>query len=237
MKRPKGNPEEITPSKDQTRCRWSWTMKSRSVLWKETGLWKRGRGGWEWYLSLDWCFVVAWWVLGCWGSGRGPECRRCWAAELQPTEAARVEGRAKWLSYPGDCKHTTSLNVSVSVEPLQPDGWEARGTFGLGPALPVQPDVHVRPHTHRQTSNYSSLWQERELSGHVLSWMKLAESTLVAKLVGTFSVCMQLISLSPGFICTAACLTSLFPLFFIIFFLKLNIQEGCLLFSVNYIII
>lgn len=46
------------------------------------------------------------------------------------------------------------------------------------------------------------LWQECELSGHVLSWKKLAETTLVAKLVGIFSVCLQLISKSPGVICT-----------------------------------
>ncbi len=201
QQRPDPLPMELNNEKQTCALKRNWIVRGRG-------------GGWEWYLSLDWCFVVAWWVLGCWGSGHEPECRRCWAAELQPAEAARVEGRAKWLSYPGDCKHTTSLNVSVSVEPLQPDGWEARGTFGLGPALPVQPDVRVHLHSHRHTSNYSRLWQECELSGHVFSWMKLAETVLVAKLVGTFSVCMQLISLSPGFICTAARLTSLFPFIF-----------------------
>lgn len=69
----------------------------------------------DWYLGRGWCcFVLAWWLLGCWGSVRGPECCR-WDAEWQPTGAAALGGRAKWLSYPGDCEHTTSLNKSASL--------------------------------------------------------------------------------------------------------------------------
>lgn len=73
---------------------------------------------------------------------RGPACQKS-DAELQPTGAAKLGGRAKWLSCPGDCEHTTSLNISVSVKPLRPDVEETRGTFRLRPALPVRPDVHV----------------------------------------------------------------------------------------------
>lgn len=48
-------------------------------------------------------------------------------------------------------------------------------------------------------------WQQCELTGHVRSWMKLAKTTPVAKLVGTFSVCVQLISQSPDVICPVLC--------------------------------
>lgn len=74
---------------------------------------------------------------------RGLECWR-WDAETQPTGAARLGGRAKWLSYPGDCEHTTSLNISVSLMPPQPDAEEnTRRILAPRPALPVLPDVHV----------------------------------------------------------------------------------------------
>lgn len=80
---------------------------------------------WEQYLSPGWCcFAVACLAVpGCWGSARGLERWKS-DAEPQPTEAAKSEGRAKWLSFPGDCEHTTSLNISVAVMPWQPDGEE-----------------------------------------------------------------------------------------------------------------
>lgn len=78
------------------------------------------------------------------------------AAGLQPTGAAQFWGHAKWLSYPGGCEHTTSLNISASVTSPQSDGWEARGTLGLRPALPVLPDVrvHLYSRAERQGSRY-----------------------------------------------------------------------------------
>lgn len=84
---------------------------------------------------------------------RGPGCWRL-VAGLQPTGAVQFWGHAKWLSYPGGCEHTASLNISASVTSRQPDGWEARGTLGLGPALPVLPDVRV----HRRMSRLALPW-------------------------------------------------------------------------------
>lgn len=68
------------------------------------------------YLSLDWCFVVVWSVLGCWGSERGVEAQR-WDAGLQATEAVRDVGRARWLSYRGDCKDKTNLKFATKEKP------------------------------------------------------------------------------------------------------------------------
>lgn len=154
---------------------------------------------WEWYLALGWCcFGVAWWAVpGCWGSACGPGCWRS-AAGLQPTGAVRFWGHAKWLSYPGGCKHTTSLNISACVTSRQPDWWEARGTLGLGPALPVLPDVRVHLHSGAKRHGWCcrGLWQAGEPTGRVCSWMKLTETAPVAKPVGTFSGCLQLISQS-----------------------------------------
>lgn len=61
---------------------------------------------------------------------RGPECCR-WDAEWQPTGAAAPGGRAKWLSYPGDCEHTTSLNKSASLTLPQPDTEEMKDLLYL----------------------------------------------------------------------------------------------------------
>lgn len=165
----------------------------RNRILRQDGDWVGGwvETKWEWYLSLGWCcFVVAWWPPGCWGSVRGPERWR-WDAGTQPTGAVRLGGRAKWLSYPGDCEHTTSLNISASLTPQQPDAEEnARRILARGPALPVLPDVHV---TSALTEpNVWGLWQEHKLSGHVLSWMKLAETTVSCKTSWNFfSVCLQ----------------------------------------------
>lgn len=160
---------------------------------------------WERYLALGWCcFGVAWWAgPGCWGSVCGPGCWRL-VAGPQPTGAVQFWGHAKWLSDPGGCEHTTSLNISASVTSRQPDGWEARGALGLGPALPVLPDVrvHLHPRGQRHGSRERGLWQASELTGHVCSWMKLTETTPVAKPVGTFSVCLQLISQSARVVST-----------------------------------
>lgn len=172
---------------------------------------------WERYLALGWCcFGVAWWAVpGCWGSVCGPGCWRL-VAGLQPTGAVQFWGHAKWLSYPGGCKHTTSLNISASVTSRQTDGWETRGTLDLGPALPVLPDVRVHLHSRaeRQGSRYRGLWQASELTGHVCSWMKLTETTPLAKPVGTFSVCLQLISQSTSVVRTV-CFPFTFNSYFI----------------------
>lgn len=53
---------------------------------------------------------------------RGLEGQRSAAEPQQPTVAAKLGGHARWLSYPGDCEHKTSLNISVSVTPPRPDG-------------------------------------------------------------------------------------------------------------------
>lgn len=131
-------------------------------------------------------------MLGCWGSGHGPEHQR-WDAEMQPTEAAKVGGRAKLLSYPGDCEHTTSLNLSVSVTTTCNRMDKKRGARFASDLLYLY--YQMCTYIYTDSDKWHCLWgsglrQEFELSGHVLWWMKLK---WFAKLVGTIFVCMQII--------------------------------------------
>lgn len=59
------------------------------------------------------------------------------------------------------------------------------------------------------------------MSGRVLPEIKLAETPRMVKLVGTFSVGMKPISLSPGHICNAA----IYLYFLSVSFHQHNIQE------------
>lgn len=90
------------PHPDSSYCR----SRSEKQVWAFSD-YNEGVEEQEWYLSPGWCcFGVVWRAEpGCWGSVCGPGCRR-WDAEPQPTGAAQFGGRAKWLSYPGGCKHT-----------------------------------------------------------------------------------------------------------------------------------
>lgn len=40
-----------------------------------------------------------------------------WDAGLQATEAVRDVGRARWLSYRGDCKDKTNLKFATKEKP------------------------------------------------------------------------------------------------------------------------
>lgn len=160
---------------------------AEAQLWKAGLSFKKkldyneGAEEWERYLALGWCcFGLAWWAVpGCWGSACGPGRWR-WAAALQPTGAVQFWGHAKWSSYPSGCKHTTSLNISASVTSRQPDWWEARGTLGLGPALPVLPDVRVCLHSgaQRHGSCCRGLWRAggwaswQAMCAHEWNWLK-----------------------------------------------------------------
>lgn len=125
-------PTKLRQQSDFSDCVWTLSSRTFSTTLRVP----TGRAEWDWYLGRGWCcFVLAWWLPGCWGSVRGPErCRR--DAERQPTGAAALGGRAKWLSYPGDCEHTTSLNTIR----LSHAAW-CRGSER--PALPVVPDVRL----------------------------------------------------------------------------------------------
>lgn len=219
---------KITPSKDLTHYWWSWTTKSRSVLYKETGLWtgRERRGGRRWSES-DTCLLidVLWLRGGCWVA-KGVAVDR--SARDGMLSRSRLKLRESGV-VPSGCLIQVTANTHNKSKLIcschtTATWWIRRHFFFfcLRPALPVRPDVHAQLHSHR--------WPLTGVCQAGCSHKsKPAETVQVAKLVGSFSVCMKPISLSPGFICAAACS----PLLLLLPLEKHSRRMCCLRFSVR----